>query len=59
MRVVKGMGFSRTVFFLTMGFLFLPLAVLIVYSFNSAKSMAWGGFSLVWYERLFLKARNV
>ncbi|HRY82001.1 MAG TPA: ABC transporter permease subunit, partial [Spirochaetia bacterium] len=42
-----------------MGFLFLPLVVLIVYSFNSAKSMSWGGFSLVWYERLFLKERNV
>ncbi len=59
MRSVKGRGFSRTVFFLTMGFLFLPLFVLIVYSFNSAKSMNWGGFSLVWYERLFLKERNV
>ncbi|NLJ47061.1 MAG: ABC transporter permease [Treponema sp.] len=58
-RVVKGMGFSRTVFLLTMGFLFLPLVVLVVYSFNSAKSMSWGGFSLVWYERLFLKERNV
>ena len=59
MRLVKGMGFSRTVFFLTMGFLFLPLAVLVVYSFNASKSMNWGGFSLVWYERLFLKERNV
>jgi len=58
-RTVKGRGFSRTVFFLTMGFLFLPLFVLIAYSFNSAKSMNWGGFSLVWYERLFLKERNV
>ena len=59
MRVVKGMGFSRTVFLLTISFLFLPLVVLIVYSFNSAKSMSWGGFSLVWYERLFFKERNV
>lgn len=59
MRLVKGMGFSRTVFFLTMGFLFLPLVVLIVYSFNSSKSMSWDGFSLVWYERLFFKERNV
>lgn len=59
MRTVKSRGFSRTVFFLTMGFLFLPLFVLIAYSFNSAKSMNWGGFSLVWYERLFLKERNV
>lgn len=59
MKVVKGIAFSRTVFFLTMGFLFLPLAVLVVYSFNESKSMSWSGFSLVWYERLFLKERNV
>ncbi len=58
MKSVKSPGFSRTVFFLTMVFLFLPLAVLVFYSFNSSKSMNWTGFSLVWYERLFLKERN-
>ncbi|HSV56437.1 MAG TPA: ABC transporter permease [Magnetospirillaceae bacterium] len=58
MKSVKSSAFSRTVFFLTMGFLFLPLLVLVVYSFNAARSMSWGGFSFVWYERLFLRERN-
>lgn len=35
-------------------FLYAPIAVLIVYSFNSERSRAtWGGFSLKWYESLF------
>jgi len=59
MRVVKHISFSRTVFIITMVFLFMPLVVLVVYSFNSSKSMTWGGFSFIWYERLFLKERNV
>jgi spermidine/putrescine transport system permease protein len=59
MASVKHMGFSRTVFTLTMIFLFLPLLVLVVYSFNESKSMNWTGFSFVWYEKLFLKERNV
>lgn len=35
-------------------FLYAPVAVLIVFSFNSAKSRAvWGGFTLEWYRKLF------
>ena len=34
-------------------FLYAPVAVLIVFSFNSAKSRAvWGGFTLEWYRKL-------
>lgn len=34
-------------------FLYLPIAVLIVYSFNAAKlAMTWQGFSLQWYAAL-------
>lgn len=34
-------------------FLYAPIAVLIVFSFNESKSRgAWGGFSLKWYEAL-------
>jgi len=43
---------SQTVFAITLLFLFLPLFVLIVYSFNGSTSMNWTGFSLRWYERL-------
>ena len=35
-------------------FLYAPIIVLIVFSFNSSKSRAiWQGFSLTWYEQLF------
>jgi spermidine/putrescine transport system permease protein len=43
---------SQTVFIVTIVFLFLPLLVLILYSFNSSTGMNWTGFSLRWYERL-------
>ena len=45
-------SFSRMVFVVTMVFLFLPLAVLVVISFNESSSMNWTGFSLRWYQRL-------
>lgn len=35
-------------------FLYLPIVVLIVFSFNASKSRAvWGGFTLEWYVKLF------
>lgn len=38
---------------LTMGFLYLPLAVVMLFSFNAANSAAnFTGFSLRWYQRL-------
>jgi spermidine/putrescine transport system permease protein len=46
-------SFSTTVFVITITFLFLPLLVLIIYSFNDSTSMYWTKFSLRWYERLF------
>ncbi len=34
-------------------FLYAPILVLIVFSFNDSKSRAvWGGFTLKWYGRL-------
>ncbi|MEG0542598.1 MAG: ABC transporter permease, partial [Angelakisella sp.] len=37
-----------------MTFLYMPIAVLIVYSFNSSKSRSvWAGFSFKWYKELF------
>jgi spermidine/putrescine transport system permease protein len=49
----KRVSFSQTVFIVTMVFLFLPLFILILYSFNDSSSMRWTGISLRWYERLF------
>lgn len=35
-------------------FLYAPIIVLIIYSFNAGKTTAhWGGFSLKWYQALF------
>jgi spermidine/putrescine transport system permease protein len=48
----KKLSFSNTVFAVTLIFLFLPLVVLVIYSFNSSTSMTWTGFSFRWYERL-------
>jgi spermidine/putrescine transport system permease protein len=50
---------SQTVFIATIIFLFMPLLVLILYSFNASKGMNWTGFSLVWYEQLFLHSRDL
>lgn len=39
---------------LVLAFLYLPIVVLIIFSFNESKSRAnWTGFSLHWYEELF------
>ena len=38
-------------------FLYAPILVLVVLSFNASKSRSkWGGFTLQWYERLFSDA---
>jgi spermidine/putrescine transport system permease protein len=50
---------SQTIFIATIVFLFLPLLVLILYSFNASKGMKWTGFSFVWYEQLFLHSRDL
>jgi spermidine/putrescine transport system permease protein len=55
----KPPSFSATMFVLTIIFLFLPLFVLVLYSFNSSKGMNWTGFSFVWYEQLFLHSRGL
>ena len=49
----RNWSFSHMVFIVTMIFLFLPLLILVFYSFNESTSVRWTGFSLKWYERLF------
>ncbi|GHV86290.1 spermidine/putrescine ABC transporter permease [Spirochaetia bacterium] len=55
----RNFSFSQTIFITTIVFLFLPLLVLVLYSFNSSKGMNWTGFSMVWYEQLFLHSRDL
>ena len=46
--------FQKSYLFLILFFLYVPITVLIVQSFNSGKSRAkWEGFSFRWYEALF------
>jgi spermidine/putrescine transport system permease protein len=56
---LKQFSFSQTLFIVTIVFLFLPLLVLILYSFNSSKGMNWTGFSIRWYEQLFFHSRDL
>ncbi len=53
-------SFGRNLFIgIMLLFMYAPIIVLIVYSFNLSKTMAsWGGFSLNWYEALF-KDRDI
>ena len=49
---------SRVFTLLVYVFLYAPIILLIVFSFNATKSnRVWGGFSLQWYEELFQNAR--
>ncbi|MBP1755018.1 MAG: putative rane protein [Firmicutes bacterium] len=46
--------FSRCYIGIILLFLYAPIAILIVLSFNASKSRAkWGGFTLKWYQELF------
>lgn len=44
---------SKIYIALMMFFLYVPIAVLIFFSFNEGKTTVWKGFSLKWYEELF------
>jgi spermidine/putrescine transport system permease protein len=47
-----------TITLFTFAFLYVPIAVLIIFSFNSARTGAtWQSFTLQWYERVFSNAR--
>lgn len=46
--------FGRTVLGLGYAFLYLPILILVVFSFNASRiSTVWSGFSLKWYVALF------
>jgi len=51
--------FSLGVFLFVTLFLHIPLAILVISSFNSSKSMRWEGFSLTWYHELFYNSESL
>ena len=47
-------AFNLAAILLGIAFLYLPIAVLVIYSFNASRLVAvWGGWSLHWYAELF------
>ena len=45
--------FSRGYIFLVLAFIYIPIFILVIYSFNAGKTTKiWEGFSLVWYSKL-------
>lgn len=45
-------SFSKTVLIICLLFLFLPLMVIIFYSFNESKDTTFTGVSFIWYQKL-------
>jgi spermidine/putrescine transport system permease protein len=57
-RVRPGRLALVTITLLTFAFLYVPIAILVVFSFNDARTGAvWQGFTLDWYARLFRNDR--
>lgn len=50
---------SSIIFWIVIAFLFMPLFVLILYSFNKSRSGEWTGFSFIWYQKLFLDSPDL
>ncbi|NLM01619.1 MAG: ABC transporter permease [Treponema sp.] len=55
----KPFSFSNLIMMITFAFLFLPLLVIIIYSFNESKSSDFTGFSMIWYKKLFFDSPNL
>lgn len=55
MRMVRSKNFFMKFYLaLIIAFLYIPIAVLVVLSFNDSRSrVVWGGFTLEWYKTLF------
>jgi spermidine/putrescine transport system permease protein len=58
-RKTGGFSFSNVVLALTILFLFVPLFVVVTFSFNSTKGMDWDHASLVWYEKLIFDSPSL
>jgi spermidine/putrescine transport system permease protein len=52
-------GFSQIMLVLVILFLFVPLFVVVTYSFNSTRGMRWTGVSFHWYQQLLLNSQEL
>ena len=54
---MRNLGWLRLPLIVTLVFLYVPIVVLVIMSFNASKlPFVWGGFSLKWYSSLFQNA---
>ena len=53
----KNNWLSKLFVILVLLFNYLPIIVVVVYSFNASKYSNWAGFSLQWYEKLYRKSQ--
>lgn len=53
-RLINRLGFSSSALIAGMVFLYAPLLILVIFSFNESRLVTvWGGFSFKWYGELF------
>ncbi len=52
-------GFSNSILALSLLFLFVPLFVIVFFSFNEAKDTNFTRVSFVWYQKLFLESDDL
>jgi putrescine transport system permease protein len=51
---MKSSRFDATVLTLGFAFLYIPIIILVIYSFNASRLVTvWGGFSLHWYQTMW------
>ncbi|QTQ12355.1 ABC transporter permease [Treponema parvum] len=55
----KMLSFSKTVLFFTLLFLFIPLIIITVFSFNKSKGGEFTGLSLIWYKKLLFESGDL
>ncbi|GEO85203.1 MULTISPECIES: ABC transporter permease [Alphaproteobacteria] len=54
---MKSGKFDSTILTLGFAFLYIPIIILVIYSFNESKLVTvWGGFSLKWYREMWSNA---
>ena len=52
-------SFSNTMLGLSLAFLFIPLFVIVFYSFNASKDTSFTNFSFIWYEKLIFEDKDL
>lgn len=51
--------FALVVTLIVLLFFYVPIFIVVLFSFNSSKSPEWTGFSLKWYEKLFTSSAHI